>query len=61
MLKERLNNLKMTNRQGNLTFKTIGFGIIVIGGAVVSFGNTNTIKVIGGLMVAVGSAIASLT
>lgn len=49
------------NKKANTTFKTIGFVIIVIGGAVVSFGNTNTIKVIGGLMVAVGSAIASLS
>jgi hypothetical protein len=42
------------------TLKIVGFGIIVIGGAIVSFGNTNTIRVIGGLMVAVGSALVSL-
>lgn len=49
------------NKKSSQQLKIAGFGIIVIGGAVVSFGNTNTIKVIGGLMVAIGSAIASLT
>jgi len=51
----------MINKRASTSFKVIGFAIIVIGGVVVSFGTTNQIKVIGGLMVAVGSAIASLT
>lgn len=42
-------------------WRMIGFSSIVIGGAVVSFGTTNNIKVIGGLIIAVGAAISSLT
>ena len=50
----------MKNKKSEVTKRMIGFSIIVIGGIVISFGNTNTIKVIGGLMIALGSAIASL-
>ena len=48
------------NKRTQINLRIIGFSIIVIGGAVISFGNTQTIKVIGGLMVALGSAISSL-
>ncbi len=49
------------NKKANSVIRIIGFAGIVIGGAVVSFGNTQTIKVIGGLLIAIGAAIASLT
>lgn len=39
------------NKTSQKVMRIIGFSIINIGGAVVSFGVTNTIKVIGGLMV----------
>lgn len=53
--------LKNMENKSQTTLRIIGFSIIVIGGAVISFGNTNTVRVIGGLMVAIGSAITSLT
>ena len=49
------------DKSAKTLWKAVGFIAIVVGGAVISFGNTNSIKVIGGLIIAVGSAIASLT
>jgi len=50
----------MISKKGYTTIKTIGFIGIVIGGAIVSYGPTKEIKVIGGLIIAVGAAIAAL-
>jgi len=49
------------NKKAQTTLKWIGFITITIGGAVITFGPTQNIKVIGGLLVAIGAAFSSLT
>ena len=51
----------MASKKASATARIIGFITIVIGGAVISFGPTQSIKIIGGLLIAIGTAFASLT
>ena len=48
------------NKKSQTWMRILGFGIIIVGGAVVSFGRQITIQAIGGVMISIGVAIVTL-
>lgn len=50
----------MFNKKAQVWLRILGFGAIILGGAVVSFGREITIQAIGGIMISIGVAIATL-
>ena len=50
----------MLNRKAQVWLRSLGFGIIIIGGTVVSFGREIGIQAIGGVMISIGVALATL-
>ena len=50
----------MFNKRAQVWLRSLGFGIIITGGAVISFGRDLTIQAIGGVIISIGVALATL-